>query len=167
MKRAPNEGLFTCLPQKMRSSILLRHQINCGPRHSESSICQLPVCRLRDVVYRELWLMVHRRQRLDVLFIGWVLGRHADHERGNVQFDARATASSTDNPLTCWAGSSRTSARGQPSRILALSLLKSPFLLRPLMLRPTMDTLLGDYVGAPVPPPEPANMGAFARRAPT
>jgi hypothetical protein len=51
-------------------------------------------------VYRELWLMVHRRQRLDVLFIGWVLGRHADHERGNVQFDARATASSTDNPLT-------------------------------------------------------------------
>jgi hypothetical protein len=36
-----------------------------------------------------------------------------------------------------------------------------------LMLRPTMDTLLGDYVSAPVPPPEPANMGAFARRAPT
>src|SRR5580704_10141083 len=97
IKRAPNEGLFTCLPQKMRSSILLRHQINCGPRHSESSICEPPVCRLRNVVYRELWLMVHRRQRLDVLFIGWVLGRHADHERGNVQFDARATASSTDN----------------------------------------------------------------------
>ena len=32
-----------------------------------------------------------------------------------------------------------------------LCLLKSPFLLRQLMLWPTMDTLLGDDVGAPVP----------------
>jgi putative transposase len=34
------------------------------------------------------------------------------------------------------------------------------------MLRPTMDTLRGDDVGDPVPPPHPANLGAFARRAP-
>src|SRR5947208_8860289 len=48
----------------------------------------------------------------------------------------------------------------------SVCLLKSPFLLRRLMLRPTMDTLLGDDVGAPVLPPGRANMGAFARRAP-
>src|SRR6266852_1649978 len=55
------------------------------------------------------------------------------------------------------------------SRVLAymLCLLKNLFLLRPLMLRLTMDTLLGDHVGAPVPPPDPANMGTVARRAPT
>jgi hypothetical protein len=47
-----------------------------------------------------------------------------------------------------------------------LCLLKGLFLLRPLMLRPAMDTLLGDDLGAPVSPPDPANMGAFARRAP-
>jgi len=47
-----------------------------------------------------------------------------------------------------------------------LCLLKSPFLLRQLMLRPTMDTLLGDDVRAPVLPPDYANMGACARRAP-
>ena len=46
-------------------------------------------------------------------------------------------------------------------------LLKSPLLVRQLMLRPTMDTLLGDEVGAPVLPSDPANMGAFARFAPT
>jgi hypothetical protein len=33
-------------------------------------------------------------------------------------------------------------------RVHWLWLLKSPFLLRQLMLQPTMDTLLGDYVGA-------------------
>jgi hypothetical protein len=31
-----------------------------------------------------------------MVFIVWVLGRHADHERGDVQVDARATGSSTD-----------------------------------------------------------------------
>jgi hypothetical protein len=35
-----------------------------------------------------------------------------------------------------------------------------------LMLRATMDTLLRDYVGAPLLPADPADMGAFARRAP-
>ena len=35
------------------------------------------------------------------------------------------------------------------------------------MLRPTMDTLLGDDVGASVRPSDAANMGAFAWRAPT
>src|SRR5438094_8181959 len=43
---------------------------------------------------------------------------------------------------------------------------ENSFLLRQLMLRPRMDPLLGDDVGAPVPPPDPANVGAFARRAP-
>src|SRR5437867_3080749 len=47
-----------------------------------------------------------------------------------------------------------------------LSLLKSPFLLWRLMLRAAMHTLLGDDAGVPVPSPDPANMGAFARRAP-
>jgi hypothetical protein len=50
------------------------------------------------------------------------------------------------------------------ARVLAL--LKSSFLLRELMLRMTMDTLLGDDVGARVPSPDPANMGAFANCAP-
>src|SRR5216684_969156 len=44
-----------------------------------------------------------------------------------------------------------------------LCLLKRPFLLQPLMLRPTLDTLLGDGVGAPLDPPD---IGAFAGRAP-
>jgi predicted TIM-barrel fold metal-dependent hydrolase len=48
-----------------------------------------------------------------------------------------------------------------------LCLLKSSFLLRPLMLRLPIDTLLGDHVGAPVPPVDPANMGAFTRCAST
>jgi hypothetical protein len=48
---------------------------------------------------------------------------------------------------------------------VCLCLPKSPFLLRQLMLRSTMDTLLVD-VGAPVRPPDPANMGAFSRGAP-
>lgn len=43
---------------------------------------------------------------------------------------------------------------------------ESPFLLRQLMLRLTMDTLLGDHVSVPVSPPDPANIGMFARRAP-
>jgi uncharacterized membrane protein len=47
-----------------------------------------------------------------------------------------------------------------------LSLLKSSFLLRELMLRTTMDTVLGDDVGARVPSPDPANLGAFANCAP-
>jgi hypothetical protein len=45
-------------------------------------------------------------------------------------------------------------------------LLKSPFSLRALMLRPTADTLLGDDVGVPVRSPDPANIGALARRPP-
>jgi len=48
----------------------------------------------------------------------------------------------------------------------SLSLLKSPFSLWQLMLRATMHTLLGDDAGLPVSPLDPANMGAFARRAP-
>jgi hypothetical protein len=43
---------------------------------------------------------------------------------------------------------------------------ESPFRLRRLMLRAAMDTLLLDDVGAAVRPPDLANMGAFARRAP-
>jgi hypothetical protein len=39
-----------------------------------------------------------------------------------------------------------------------------PFLLRQLMLRPTMDTLLGDDVRAPLAPPDSARTSAFARR---
>ena len=42
------------------------------------------------------------------------------------------------------------------SRESCLCLLKRPFLLRRLMLWPTMDTLLGDDVGAPVPPHDAA-----------
>jgi hypothetical protein len=41
-----------------------------------------------------------------------------------------------------------------------VSLLKSPFLLRQSMLRPAMDTLLGDEIVAPDPP----DVGPFARR---
>ena len=41
-----------------------------------------------------------------------------------------------------------------------------PFLLRQLMLQPTMHTLPGDDVGACLALPDPPNMGAFARRAP-
>src|SRR5205823_2869536 len=48
---------------------------------------------------------------------------------------------------------------------ITLCLLKSPFVLRQLMLRPTMDTLPGDDVGDPLAPPDPANMRASARRA--
>jgi hypothetical protein len=47
-----------------------------------------------------------------------------------------------------------------------LCLPKRPFLLRQLMLQPTMDTLLGDDVGACLARPDPPLMGAFARRAP-
>src|SRR6202023_1203278 len=49
---------------------------------------------------------------------------------------------------------------------LQLCLPKSPFLLRQLMLQPTMDTLLGDDVGACLAPADLPLMGAFARRAP-
>src|SRR3990170_6589335 len=49
----------------------------------------------------------------------------------------------------------------------ALRLLKSPFLLRPLMLRLPIDTLPGDHVGAPVAPSDPADLGAFTRCAAT
>jgi putative transposase len=48
---------------------------------------------------------------------------------------------------------------------VSVCLPKTPFLLRQLMLRPTIDTLLGD-VGATFRPPDAANMRAFARRAP-
>jgi hypothetical protein len=51
-------------------------------------------------------------------------------------------------------------------RHFRLCLPKSPFLLRQLMLQPTMDTLLGDDVGACLARPDPPLMGAFARRAP-
>jgi len=54
----------------------------------------------------------------------------------------------------------------QPQWPERLSLLKRPFSLRQLMLRPTMDTLLNDDVVACVAPPDPPNMGAFARHAP-
>jgi len=47
-----------------------------------------------------------------------------------------------------------------------LWLLKSPFLLPQLMLRPTMDTLLRDDIGVCLAPPDRPNMGAVARRAP-
>ena len=48
--------------------------------------------------------------------------------------------------------------------VLDQQLLKSPFSLRALTLRPTADTLLGDYVGVPVRSPDPAKIGALARR---
>jgi len=47
-----------------------------------------------------------------------------------------------------------------------LWLLKSLFLLRALMLPPTANTLLVDDVGIPIRPPDPANIGALARRTP-
>ena len=47
-----------------------------------------------------------------------------------------------------------------------LSLLKSLFLLRQLMLRLTMDTLLVDHVRAPVRPPDSPNVRAFPPDAP-
>jgi hypothetical protein len=47
-----------------------------------------------------------------------------------------------------------------------LWLLKSPFLLRQLMLRPPMDTLPGDDAGNALAPPYAPNVDAFARRAP-
>jgi len=43
---------------------------------------------------------------------------------------------------------------------------KSPFSLRALMERPTADRLLGDDAGVAIPPPDPTNMGALARRTP-
>jgi hypothetical protein len=52
------------------------------------------------------------------------------------------------------------------ARSSCLCLLKSPFSLRALMLRPTADTLLGDYAGVPVRSPHPANIGALTRRPP-
>jgi len=52
------------------------------------------------------------------------------------------------------------------SHAAALSRLKRSFLLMQLMLRQPMDTLQGDDVGAPIRPPDPASMGAFARGAP-
>jgi NAD(P)-dependent dehydrogenase (short-subunit alcohol dehydrogenase family) len=55
--------------------------------------------------------------------------------------------------------------RAYERRKYVLWILKSPFLLRQLMLQPTMDTLLGDDVGACLAPSDP-HMGAFARRAP-
>jgi len=51
-------------------------------------------------------------------------------------------------------------------RASPLWLLKSPFSLRALILPPTADTLLGDDVRVPVRPPDPANIGALARRPP-
>jgi hypothetical protein len=47
-----------------------------------------------------------------------------------------------------------------------LCLLKTPFLVRQLMLRPTLDTHLCDDVRAPFAAPDLARIGAFARRAP-
>src|SRR6202011_1932478 len=47
-----------------------------------------------------------------------------------------------------------------------LCLVKRPFLLQWLMLRPTMDTLSSHEVGARLVPPNPSNSGVFARRAP-
>jgi hypothetical protein len=47
-----------------------------------------------------------------------------------------------------------------------LSLLKTPFLLLSLMLRPIVDTLLDDDVCPPLAPPDPARIGTLARRAP-
>jgi hypothetical protein len=56
--------------------------------------------------------------------------------------------------------------RSDRAGVWYLVLLRRPFLLRQLMLWPTIDTLLGDDVGAPVPAHDAPNMGAFARRAP-
>jgi hypothetical protein len=47
-----------------------------------------------------------------------------------------------------------------------LCLLKRPFLVPQLMLRPTLDTHLCDDVRAPFAAPDLATIGAFARRAP-
>jgi hypothetical protein len=47
-----------------------------------------------------------------------------------------------------------------------LCLLKSPFLLQLLLLRPTMDALLSDHVAASFLPPDPRNIEAFALIAP-
>jgi hypothetical protein len=47
-----------------------------------------------------------------------------------------------------------------------LCLLERPFLVRQLMLRPTLDTHLCDDVRAPFAAPDLARIGAFARRAP-
>ena len=48
-----------------------------------------------------------------------------------------------------------------------LCLPRSPFLLRQLMLRAAMGTLLGHDVGACLAPPDPSHIGTFARLAPT
>src|SRR5260370_37943703 len=57
-------------------------------------------------------------------------------------------------------------ATAMPCAHARLWLLKSPLLLRQLMLQTATDTLLGDDVGACFAPPDPPHMGAFARRAP-
>ena len=53
---------------------------------------------------------------------------------------------------------------GKYQSLHQLCLLKSPFLLRQLMLPAAMATILGHDVGAALAPPDPANVGAFAPR---
>jgi hypothetical protein len=80
------------------------------------------------------------------------------------------TSRGTNESLDEWIGVSRQLHRRRAvrpksfaSRIPSiLSLLKTPFSLRQLMLQPTMDTLLGD-VGPGFTPPDPPHMGTFAR----
>ena len=55
--------------------------------------------------------------------------------------------------------------KGNVPKVSTLCLLKSPFLLRQLMLRPRMGTLLGDDVGVRIFPPDPASICAFPCRA--
>src|SRR5881296_1613525 len=57
-------------------------------------------------------------------------------------------------------------ADGPRYRIAGLCLLKSPFWLRQLMLRPTMGTLPGDDAGTALAPPDLPNIRSFARRPP-
>jgi len=90
------------------------------------------------------------------------------NEQGSV--DARADAGAyraRQRPGRAIAAPFRAESRGLWLPETRLCLLKSPFLLRPLMLHLPIDTLPGSHVGAPVDSVDPANMGAFARRAST
>src|SRR5437667_9784552 len=56
--------------------------------------------------------------------------------------------------------------RPDPHRRVAMGVPAEKSVLVTLLFRPTADTLLGDYVGVPVRSPDPANIGALARRPP-
>ena len=123
-----------------------------------------------DLAVRQAELFVENDGERDGLRTQVGRPRHRVHQTFGAHAGLGRDARTRDT-VRCGPENARTTTRGTGNSswycvATPVCLLKSPFLLWPLMLRPTMDTLLGNDVGACLASPDPPNMGAFAGCAP-